>query len=361
VDVTISKRDFLRSAAAAGGAFMLGGRSALAQPAAGQRIVDAHTHWYPPEWVDLVRREAEAHGARIGTGEGGAITFAVPGLTADFRQNYIDLANRITAMDQEGIAVQVLSLMGPMVYWAPAAFAMKLSQVYNDACSAAHKKYPDRLVGLAMVPMHEPALALEELERASKLPGLRGVMMATAVKGKNLDEKELFPVYAKLEELGWPIFTHPLAPLGGDRMAKYYLRNLLGNPIEIGLAGYSLILGGVLDAFPKLEVMLPRAGGNVPWGIGRLDRTVERMPQLAKANRPATQYLKRFYYDCIVESPQIVTDLIRLVGADRVLFGTDYPSPMRDKNPTEFIRNLDLSSSDRDLILGGNATRLFKI
>jgi aminocarboxymuconate-semialdehyde decarboxylase len=85
------------------------------------------------------------------------------------------------------------------------------------------------------------------------------------------------------------------------------------------------------------------------------------MPQLAKANRPATQYLKRFYYDCIVESPQIVTDLIRLVGADRVLFGTDYPSPMRDKNPTEFIRNLDLSSSDRDLILGGNAMRLFKI
>jgi hypothetical protein len=59
----------------------------------------------------------------------------------------------------------------------------------------------------------------------------------------------------------------------------------------------------VLDTFPKLEVMLPRAGGNVPWGIIRLDRTVERMPQLAQAKRPATVYLKRFYYDCIIESP----------------------------------------------------------
>jgi aminocarboxymuconate-semialdehyde decarboxylase len=107
--------------------------------------------------------------------------------------------------------------------------------------------------------------------------------------------------------------------------------------------------------------MLPRAGGNVPWGIGRLDRTVERMPELAQANRPATQYLRRFYYDCIIESPQIVTSLIQLVGADRVLFGTDYPSPMRDENPTAFIENLTLSRAERDLILGGNAARLFRL
>jgi aminocarboxymuconate-semialdehyde decarboxylase len=145
-------------------------------------------------------------------------------------------------------------------------------------------------------------------------------------------------------------------------MSKYYLSNLLGNPVEIGIAGYSLILGGVLDAFPKLEVMLPRAGGNVPWGIMRLDRTVERMPQLAQAKRPATIYLKRFYYDCIIESPQIVMDLIRLVGSDRVLFGTDYPSPMRDARPTEFIQGLtELAPSERDAILGGNAARAFKL
>ena len=77
----------------------------------------------------------------------------------------------------------------------------------------------------------------------------------TAINGKNLDEKAFFPIYAKCEELGWPIFTHPVAPLGGERMSKYYLSNLLGNPVEIGMAGYSLILGGVVDAFPKLEVV----------------------------------------------------------------------------------------------------------
>jgi aminocarboxymuconate-semialdehyde decarboxylase len=210
-----------------------------------------------------------------------------------------------------------------------------------------------------MLPMQAPDLALTELERAARLPGLCGVMMATAVNGKNLDEKSFFSIYAKCEELGWPIFTHPVAPLGGERLSKYYLSNLLGNPVEIGLAAYSLILGGVMDAFPKLDVFLPRAG----WGIMRLDRTVERMPQPAQAKRPASLYLKRFYYDCIIESPEIVTDLIRLVDADRVLFGTDYPSPMRDMTrPTDFIGNLgDVSKPDRDLILGGNAARAFRI
>jgi hypothetical protein len=114
----------------------------------------------------------------------------------------------------------------------------------------------------------------------------------------------------------------------------------------------------VLDALPKPEVMLPRAVGNVSWGIMRLDRTVERMPQLAQAKRPATVYLKRFYCDCIIESPEIVTDLIRLVGAERVLFGTDYPSSMRDARPIEFIQNLaEVSPADRAAILGSNAAR----
>jgi aminocarboxymuconate-semialdehyde decarboxylase len=359
--MALTRRDVLLAAAAAGSAMIVGRDRARAQDRL--RVIDSHTHWYPPEWVELVQKEGPAAGARLGTNERGGTTFFASGIRANFNPNYIDLESRIKAMEETGVDMQVLSLMGPMVYWAPPDLGLKLAQVYNDACSAAHKKYPDRFIGFAMLPMQAPDLALTELERAGRLPGLRGVMMATAVRGKNLDEQTFFPIYAKCEELGWPIFAHPVAPLGGERMSKYYLSNLLGNPVEIGLAAYTLILGGVLDAFPKLEVFLPRAGGNAPWGIMRLDRTVERMPQLARAQRPASLYLKRFYYDCIIESPEIVTDLIRLVGAERVLFGTDYPSPMRDMtHPTDFIRNHnDISPSERDLILGINATRAFKL
>ena len=133
----------------------------------------------------------------------GGITFNAGGIGAVFNPNYIDLESRIKSMDETGINAQVLSLMAPMVYWAPPAFGLKLAQSYNDACSAAHRRYPDRFVGLAMLPMQQPELALEELERAGKLPGMRGVMMATAINGKNLDEKAFFPIYAKCEELGW--------------------------------------------------------------------------------------------------------------------------------------------------------------
>jgi aminocarboxymuconate-semialdehyde decarboxylase len=326
------------------------------------RIIDAHTHFYPAEWVALVEKEGPKHGAKIGRDARGSVTFAYGGLSSTFSAEYGDLEHRIAYMDGVGVDMHVLSLMAPMVYWAPPSFGLTLSQVYNDACAAACAKYPRRFAGMAMVPVHEPALAVAELERVKNHAGMRGVIIGTEINGRNLDENEFFPVYAKCEELGWPLFVHPINPLGGERMSRHYMRNLLGNPIEIGVAGYSLILGGVLDAFPKLEVMLPRAGGNVPWGIGRLERTVDRWPQFAKASKPATDYLRRFYFDTIVENREILTALIGLAGADRLLFGTDYASVMRDERPVEFIRELaTLSQGERDGILGGNAARAFRL
>src|SRR5262245_21357383 len=192
--MAVSKREFLVGTAATGGALLFGRLRAAAQ--AGRRVIDAHTHWYPPEWVELVQKEGEAAGARLGRNASGGVTFNAGGIGAVFSPHYIDLESRIKSMDETGIDAQVLSLMAPMVYWAPPAFGLKLAQTFNDACSAAHRKYPDRFVGLAMLPMQEPELALQELERAGKLPGLRGVMMATAVMGRNLDEKAFFPVYA---------------------------------------------------------------------------------------------------------------------------------------------------------------------
>jgi aminocarboxymuconate-semialdehyde decarboxylase len=302
------------------------------------------------------------YGAKIGRDERGSVTFALGGLSSTFSREYADLEHRIAYMDSVGVDMHVLSLMAPLVCWAPAAAAVELAQVYNEASAAACAKYPDRFAGMAVVPTHEPALAVEELERVKNHAGMCGVIIGTEINGKNLDEREFFPIYAKCEELGWPIFVHPINPLGGERMTRHYMRNLLGNPIEIGVAGYSLILGGVLDAFPKLEVMLPRAGGNVPWGIGRLERTVDRWPQFAKARKPATDYLRRFYFDTIVESAEILNALIGLAGADRLLFGTDYASVMRDERPVEFIGELaTLSTAERDGILGGNAARAFRI
>jgi aminocarboxymuconate-semialdehyde decarboxylase len=361
VTVQIARREFLAALAAAAGTLMTG---CAGSPTAGSRprVIDAHSHWYPQEFIDIVLREGAAHGGKLGRDASGSATFTLPGMNSVFAPIYTDLESRIRMMDDAGINAQVLSLMQPMVYWAPPELGLQLSQAYNDACSAAHRKYPERFFGLAMAPLQSPELALRELERAGKLPGLRGLMMATAVNGRNLDDKALFPVYAKCEELGWPIFPHPIAPLGGERMRSYNMSNLLGNPVEIGVAAAALIYGGVLETYPKLEVMLPRAGGNLPFGIGRFDRNAETTPALKNMKQPPSAYLRRFYCDTIIENAQVLTALVRLMGADRVVFGTDYASANRDKRPVEFIEGLsELSPQERELILGGTAAKLFKI
>jgi len=96
-----------------------------------------------------------------------------------FRRDQIDIEMRLKKMDETRVDVQVLSLTTPMVYWAPPEFGLELSQVFNDACSAIHLKHPDRFLAMAMAPMQAPELAVREIERASRLPGIRGLYLAT--------------------------------------------------------------------------------------------------------------------------------------------------------------------------------------
>src|SRR5438093_899525 len=118
-------------------------------------------------------------------------------------------------------------------------------------------------------------------------------------------------VNAFAEELGWTIFLHPIDTLARERTSRYYLKNLLGNPYDTGVAAASLVFGGVLDEFPKLEVNLPHAGGTFPWLIGRLDHGTRVRPELRHMKRLPSEYLRRFTYDTIGHNDQINLNLIR--------------------------------------------------
>ena len=323
--------------------------------------IDTHAHWYPPEWVDLIRREGEQHGAKLVRHERGHLTVQVPGiaLRGNFLPTYVELAERLKLMDAARVDMHALSLTSPMVYWAPPEFGLKLSQVYNDACAAAHEKYPQRFVGMMMVPMQAPELAVQEIERAAKLPGIRGLYMATHVNGKNLDDESLWPVYASCEKHGLPIFLHPVSPVGTERMRKYHLGNFLGNPYETGIAAASLMFGGVMDEYPKLDVMLPHAGGTFPHLIGRMDHGTTVRAECKHMTKPPSSYLRRFHYDTITHSDSILLNLIRQVGADRVVMGSDCPADMSYTQPVQVIERIgELTASEREAIVSGNAARL---
>src|SRR5258708_11883630 len=219
------------------------------------QTIDIHAHWYPAEWLKLFEKDGPKEGASLKRrGSGYQIKAAT--LANAFDERFVGLDSRIKAMDERRIDVHALSLTTPMVHWASPGLGMALSQAFNDAASAAHKKHPERFFGLAMLPMQDPALALKEIERAAKLPGIRGMYLATSVNGLELDEKRFWDVYAKAQELGWTIFPPPVDTVGQDRTKRYYLKNLCGNPYDTGIAAAHLIFGGVLDEFKKLSFNL---------------------------------------------------------------------------------------------------------
>jgi len=328
----------------------------------GGPVIDIHAHWHAPDFVALLEKEASDNGAKVGRNNRDFVTLQVPGINSVFQPHYIDLGTRLARMDEQGVDVHALSLTSPMVYWAPPAFGLKLARVYNDSLAAAHRQYPKRFVGLATLPLQDVGLALQELDRAAKLPGIRGVYLATHMNGLNLDEKQFFPVYEQCEALGLPVFLHPVNPVGAERMRRYYLRNFLGNPYESGIAAASLVFGGVMDAFPRLEVVLPHAGGTFPALIGRMDHGTTVRKEVKHMKQPPSAYLRRFHYDTISHHHRMMSFLVRLVGADRVVLGTDHPADMGCAQPVDWVGELtDIPAPDHDLMLGANAARLLRL
>jgi aminocarboxymuconate-semialdehyde decarboxylase len=326
-----------------------------------RRVVDIHAHWYPPDWLELFERDGAAEGAKLER-SGKRYTIRTERVVNAFDDEFVHLDLRLAGMARQRVDVQALSLTAPMVYWASPGFGLALAQAFNDAASAAHRKHPDRFVGLAMLPMQAPELALKELERAAGLPGMRGMYLATHVNGTNLDERRFWDVYAKAEELEWPIFLHPIDAIGRERTTQYYLKNLLGNPYDTGVAAASLVFGGVLDAFPRLEFNLPHAGGTFPWLIGRLDHGTKVRAELRHMKALPSSYLKRFTYDTIGHNATLNTALIRMVGADRVLLGSDYCFDMGLTDPLGDVERLEaLSAAERELIVGKTAARLLRL
>ena len=325
--------------------------------------IDIHAHYFPESYIELIAKRGSRVGTTVTTDPQGR-RFIQVGLllrTGPITPLFIDIDARLKEMDRQGVKMHALSLTQPMVYWADDDLGLQLSAAFNDAASAAHRKHPDRLIGFAVLPMQNPQLALEELERAAKLPGIRGVYMATAVRDRELSDPSFFPVYERMADLGLPLFLHPMM-INNERMKQFYLINLCGNPFDTALAASHLIYGGVLDAFPKLEICLPHAGGALPILRGRLDRGFHTRQECKTIPRPPSAYLKRFTYDTISYSEEILQDLVDLVGADRIMIGSDYCFDIAYEEPVKVVTQMKtLTEEQKQQILGANAQRLLRL
>jgi aminocarboxymuconate-semialdehyde decarboxylase len=319
--------------------------------------IDTHAHYFPEPYLKLIADHGKRCGATVVTDPAGA-RFIQIGLllrTGPITSEFYDLDDRLKTMNKIGVGMHALSLTQPMVYWADDELGLRLCVAFNDAASAAHRKHPDRFIGFACLPLQNPNLALEELERVARLPGIRGIYMATAVRDREV------PVYERIADLGLPVFLHPMM-INNERLKQYYLINLLGNPFDTAIAASHLIFGGVMDAFPKLEVSLPHAGGALPILRGRLDRGFEIRGECKVIPRPPSAYLRRFTYDTMSYSEPIMDYLVGLVGAERIMMGSDYCFDIADNDPVRTVNAMkSVNDRQRQQILWGNAARLLRL
>ena len=179
---------------------------------------------------------------------------------------------------------------------------------------------------MAYVPAEDPAEAAATV--TSLDPAFAGVTVGTDLAGRSYADPGYDRLWAALVERRLPVFLHPGEPRD-DRLDAFYLGNLLGNPYETTVAVAQIVFGGVLDRFPDLVLVLAHGGGMVPSAIGRWEHahSIGR-PGVPRLERSPIEALRMMYLDTIVHSPIALAALAALVGADHVLFGSDWPFPM---------------------------------
>lgn len=276
-----------------------------------------------------------------------------------------NIAGRIKQMDSLGIDVQALSVAPELHYWAEHDLAQQIVQVENEQIAAVCSANAGRFVGIGGLSLQHVDLALTQLDKGVKDLGLRGFLIGGSVNGEELSSEKFNPVWAKAEELGTVIFIHPRSfPEAESRFkGNGYLSNVIGHPLETTVALSHLIFDGTLDRFPKLKICAYHGGGYLPSYIGRSDFCAEFNPKdcIPIKKRPS-EYLRQLYFDSLVFSPEGLRHLVAEAGADRILLGTDYPTPMGTTRGVDHILGTStLSDSEKAAILGDNARRLLNI
>jgi aminocarboxymuconate-semialdehyde decarboxylase len=251
-----------------------------------------------------------------------------------------------------------------MFYYLEGPVGYDACQTQNDAVSEAVARYPDRLVGMGIVPLQDTKLAVKELERLTGELGMPGIMIRSNMNGTYLGDRSLWPFWEAVEALDVLVFVHPDQPIiGADKLGEYYLGNLVGNPIETTRSIADVVFSGLLEAYPKLKICFAHAGGTVPYIRGRFEHGYHvRTEPKAKIKRPPSEYIKLLYFDTITHWEPALEFLVNTVGADHVVVGSDYPFDMGPAEPVRFVEGVPgISAEDKKKILSENAIRLLKL
>ncbi|HWJ69915.1 MAG TPA: amidohydrolase family protein [Sphingobium sp.] len=356
----ISRRSLMHAAGGLGA--LAASRPLLAQGAAGRSpVIDAHTHMFSKGWVDVVRANPDSD-TRVVQGQrfeeidyrGQRIIRLSPEMT--------DFELRIRNMDAAGVDLALISLTTPSVFIGDERISVMLAHRINDDFAEAEKRYPGRIRWFTALPWQYPEAAIKELRRTRER-GAIGVATTTNISGKALTDPLFRPVWKAIEDMKMPVFIHPTTPyidVSAMGMGEHGLANTVGFTADTSLCFMRMILDGFLDEFPGLDMIACHGGGTLPYLAGRMDQMWLKGSSTRKISQPPSSYLKKLWYDSIVYDQRTLDYLVATVGADRVLYGSDYPFLIGDM--VGMLGRVDhLPADQAAAVRSGNARRLFKL
>jgi len=287
-------------------------------------IVDFHNHYYPPEYLEALRRGPTA--VQLSTDADGNPVIGYPGDYNVAVRGHRDIAYREEVLAREGVDRQVLTLTTPGTHIESPPRAIALARLVNDSLATVARSRGQRFTALATLPLNDPATSAAELERAVTELGLRGAMLFSNVNGVALADRRYWPLYERADALEAVLYIHPIHPVGVAAMTEYWLMPLVGFPMDTTLAAAHLVFSGVVERFPGIRWVLGHLGGAIPYIAERLDRGYEAFPECrANLRRPPSTYLKQFYYDTVNFDAGALRLAVEFAGAGHILAGSDYP------------------------------------
>lgn len=321
---------------------------------------DVHTHFVPPELAADARRGGGFDGLRTERVDGEEWLVHRQGFRYPLHRSFYDPETRLRSMDERAIGRAIVSIAPTLfMYWADATETADFCRRANDSLAAFARACDGRVDVVAALPMQDPDAAAGELRRAVGELGMRGAEIGPSIDDVALDDASVRPVLRTAAELGVPLILHPYYVGAQPGLADFYLTNLVGNPLASTVAAARLIFGGVLDEIEALRLVLMHGGGYLPYQIGRLDHGHRVRPESRGCRHAPSAYLTRFWYDTVTHDPRALRFLVDMVGAERVVYGTDYPFDMAAGPLRDQADGAGLSQDEHERIAWRTAEELF--
>ncbi|MSP37618.1 MAG: amidohydrolase [Deltaproteobacteria bacterium] len=367
----LSRRDFLKIAGKSAiiSSGLLASCATTATPTrTTASAIDVHHHYIPMELIDEVKKNGKALGVEYfppKDAKDNPLRIQFPkGNRLNPDPRMAEVPNRLEAMTKGNIGIATVEAHTACVgYELDGERGETWSKLYNEAIMNLVKRHPNRFAGIATVPLQDPTRAAKVLEHAVVSLKMSGVTIASNVVGKYFNDKSFDPFWKKAEDLDVMMIMHPEWVAGADKMDPFSLRSICGNPADTTLSVTYMIYTGIFDRFPSLKLCLLHGGGYFPYHLGRLDqdKTGGSGASAIPSKYPPSKYLKNLYFDNLVYRVETLEYLKRMVGADHIMVGTDYPFDLGDWMAADKLQTMECTSAEREAMLHGNARRLLRM